>query len=160
MTEISFDFIGITETVTALNSAKLLNYKHFDCCTRSSRARIYNSDNYDNMPRPDLYIYKPKEIESVVQEVVYDKNFIVACIYKHPLADSENFLNLYSDLLDKILAENKKAIFFGDFNLDLLNAETNTHVDNFLNCNLSHCMLPTITRPTRITRSKDVLRNV
>ena len=93
--------------------------------------------------------------------MVYDKNFIVACIYKHPLADSENFLSVYTDLLDKILAENKKAIIFGDFNLDLLTAESNTEVDNFLNCNLSHCMLPTITRPTRITpTSKTLIDNI
>ena len=40
--EIPFDFIGITETgfkdkILAQNTAKILNYTHFDCCTKSSR---------------------------------------------------------------------------------------------------------------------------
>ena len=95
--DIPFSFIGITETgfkdeFKAKNTAMLPNYKHFDCCTQSSKggARIYVSEEFDTLPRSDLCIYKTNEIESVVREVVYDNNFIVACIYKHPNADADH----------------------------------------------------------------------
>ena len=99
-------------------------------------------------------MYKDNEIESVVREVIYEngtKVLIVACIYKHPNADSDNFTSLYSNLLDKIISENKKAIIMGDFNYDLLRSESNEVIEDFLNMNLTHCFIPTISRPTRIT---------
>lgn len=165
---VPFNFIGITETGfkdenKAKTSAELSNYKHFDCCTKSSKggARIYVSEGFHTLPRKDLQIYKKNEIESVVREVVYDKNFIVACIYKHPDADATYFQTAYSNLLDKITSENKKAIIFGDFNLDLLKAESKPIIDDFLNSNLTHCFLPTITRPTRINpKSKTLIDNI
>ena len=127
---IPLNFIGITETglkdkIKAKNSSILPRYNHFDCCTASNRggARIYISEGFNTSPRDDLTLYKKNEIESVVKEVVYENgrnNFIVACIYKHPSADNENFLSLYSNFLDKILSENKKAIIMGDSNLTIV----------------------------------------
>eukprot|EP00111_Clytia_hemisphaerica_P007359 TCONS_00021396-protein len=63
--DIPFNFIGITETGfkdvnSAKSSAVITNYNHFDCCTKSNRggARIYVSEGFDSIPRPDLDIYK------------------------------------------------------------------------------------------------------
>jgi len=52
--------------------------------------------------------------------------------------DRDEFSMQYTNLLDKIFSENKKAKIMGDFNLDLLKAETKPKIDEFLQSNLSH----------------------
>jgi len=49
----------------------------------------------------------------------------------------------------------------GDFNVDLLNTETNLSSDTFLKHNLENSLKPFITRPTRITsHSKTLIDNI
>ena len=118
-----FNFIGITETgfhdeIKAKHSAILPDFSHFDCCAESNKggARIYFSKELNTIPRPDLTIYKGKNVESVIREVVNEEgNFIVACIYKHPKMDAEEFITLYNNLLDKLVIEKKKSNNHGGF---------------------------------------------
>ena len=49
----------------------------------------------------------------------------------------------------------------GDFNLNLLNYETHTHEHDFVNSMVSHCLIPHILQPTRVTdRSATVIDNI
>ena len=49
----------------------------------------------------------------------------------------------------------------GDFNIDLMKSETNNEVDAFLQLNLSNCIKPFITKPTRINpHSKTLIDNI
>ena len=44
-----------------------------------------------------------------------------------------------------------KIYVMGDFNLNLLNYETHTHTNDFVNSMVYHCLIPHILQPTRVT---------
>ena len=50
------------------------------------------------------------------------KNMIIGTIYRRPGSDPSNFNVKLHETLTKIDSENKKCIYTGDFNLNLLNA--------------------------------------
>ena len=59
---------------------------------------------------------------------------MVGCIYKHPRMSTEGFNNQYmSHILEKISFENKGVYLLGDFNINLLNYETDRLTGEFLN---------------------------
>ena len=75
--------------------------------------------------------------------------------------DIDKFNTLYSNIVEKISFENKQIVLMGDFNIDLLNTTSCTAADEFLNNNLSHCLKPHITCPTRVTyHSKTLIDNI
>ena len=80
------------------------------------------------------------------------RNIVISNIYRQPSGNLKNFKQtLKNQLTDKSL-KNKSIYLAGDFNLNLLHHETNKHVNNFVNTLLQHNLIPTINKPTRITR--------
>jgi len=162
--DINFDFIGITETRLnkhKISSAVLDQYAHEDCPAESVKGgvRIYLSKKFSYLPRKDLEIYSKGELESVFVEIlnVNKPNTLIGCIFRHPCTDIDKFDILYNDLLEKISHEKKQLTIMGDFNIDLLNVNTNPASERFLNLNLSNCLKPHISKPTRITSHRKTL---
>jgi len=62
----------------------------------------------------------------VFVEIVNEKgrNIVIGCIYRHPTFDLDSFNIMYSDLSEKINSENKEIVLMGDFNINLLNADS------------------------------------
>ena len=60
------------------------------------------------------------------------------------------------------MAKKEKATFImGDFNFNLLNYESHTETNDFLNTMISHYLLPHILQPTRVTdHSATVIDNI
>ena len=108
-------------------------------------------------PRKDLIIYKPNQLEPIFIEIIQNKEtFIVAaCIDMY----GNLWINKYylSNLIETLSLENKKNVLLGDFNVDLLNDDSNHDVSNFLDINHSNFLLPHITSPTRITAKSSTL---
>ena len=156
---IKFDVIGISETgLNELNNNENTNLDgyHDPEDTFSTRSkggtRLYVSEDLNHIPRKDLQIYKKGLLESTCIEILNKnkQNIIVACIYRHPDMNLSEFNILYDELF-----------LLGDFNIDLLKTENHIESDTFLNNNLSSCMRPLITRPTRITaHSKTLIDNI
>ena len=97
-------------------------------------------------------MYKKEELESVFVEISqHEPNLIIGCIYKHPNIPINEFNVYYKKLLAKILHERKRVVFLGDFNIDLLNSNSNDDIEHFLTSNLSSSITPLITRPSHIT---------
>ena len=70
----------------------------------------------------------------------------------------DNFNDDYlQPLLAKLSSQNKQVILAGDFNINLLNYESNTQTTNFLNDITSNLFVPHITVPTRITSHSQTL---
>ena len=113
--------------------------------------------------RPDLMIYKKREMESVFMEVIKNdfKNIVVGCIYRHPCMQQSEFIDEYlKPLSEKLISENKEVILLGNFNIDLLKCDSNKNVSGFLDIICSTNLLPNITSPTRLTsRSQTVIDN-
>ena len=166
--DVKFNFIGISETGFSKhtpNQIHINGYLVLDCFTESTKGgtRLYISENFNFIPRPDLDIYKAKEPESTIVEVINSnsKNFIAAVIYKHPNMDTSEFNLTYNNLIEKISSENKQAFIMGDFNIDLLKCDTIQNNEDFLQTNFSSFYKPTIVRPTRITpHSKTLIDNI
>ena len=74
----------------------------------------------------------------------------------------DEFNDIYlTPLLKKITFENKNIILTGDFNINLLNTETDEPTSSFLKNLASNLFIPHIILPTRITtRSKTLIDNI
>ena len=74
----------------------------------------------------------------------------------------DEFNDIYlTPLLKKITFENKNIFLTGDFNISLLNTETDEPTSSFLNNLASNLFIPHIILPTRITtRSKTLIDNI
>ena len=73
-------------------------------------------------------MYKSKELEAIFIEIIKKKgkNTIVGCIYKHPKLTIDEFKNQFlSPFPDKVSFENNEVFLMGDFNINLLNYESN-----------------------------------
>ena len=104
-------------------------------------------------------MYKSKELESYFIEAINDhgKNIVIGSIYRHPCMDQSLFIDEYlQPLNDKLLNENMKVFLAGDFNFDLLNADSN-ETFNFFEGMMSCHLLPIITIPTKINPKKSTV---
>ena len=75
---------------------------------------------------------------------------------------SSEFISDYLEpLLNKISFEKKEAILLGDFNINLLNCDSDKNTCDFLEHMLSFSFLPRIIKPTCITpRSQTLIDNI
>ena len=77
--------------------------------------------------RLDLIIYKKRELESALFEIIQkdSKDIVVGCIYRHPCMQQSEFNDEYlKPLSEKSISENKEVILLGDFNIDLLKCDS------------------------------------
>ena len=115
--------------------------------------------------RTDLNILQAKQqLESSFVEInnKNKKNTIVGCIYKHPNMSIFEFISDFLEaLLNKISFEKKEVILLGDYNINLLNCESDKSTSDFLELMLSFSFLPQIIKPTQITpRSQILIDNI
>ena len=110
---------------------------------------LYIKNDISYKLRNDLKIYKPKELGSIYIEITNktSRNTLAGCIYKHPTLSISEFNNL----LVKTNLENKEIMIMGDFNINLVNYESNDSVEDFLGTMCTHGFLLSISRPTRLT---------
>ena len=80
-----------------------------------------------------------------------EKNIICGCIYRHPNAAPTKFLKYIEFTIFKIDCNEYEIFLMGDFNIDLLQYDTNTTSDDFINSMTAHSFLPYILQPTRVT---------
>ena len=103
---------------------------------------------------------KAKELESTFIEILNKKrkNLIVGCIYKHPTLNNQDFIDSYIlSLLEKLSYENKHVMLMGNFNMNLLNYNTNKRITQFVDELYTNSFIPYINLPTRITNQSETL---
>ena len=81
---------------------------------------------------------------------------VLGSVYRPPNTSTQNFVNNYSDLCQKLLAHQQVVIGL-DHNLDLLKSNLHTQMQQFLDATIEHNLIPTITKPTRVTHSSATL---
>lgn len=93
------------------------------------------------------------EFEALWIEVESDlhQNIICGVIYRHPRSDPDVLIQYLNSKIDKVTKENKYCIIMGDFNLDLLKADTHPDTNNFIDTLESYFFNSHILKPTRIT---------
>ena len=82
----------------------------------------------------------------------HDKNSLVAVVYRHPRKNNDNkFLEYLTNTLSKKIRKEKKVVFItGDFNINLLNIDSDEYTEKFLNLLLSNFFQPHILQPSKI----------
>ena len=89
----TFDIIAITETRIIKGNEpnydiSMNGYKHYFTPTESTKGGIivYIKDHFNVKRRCDQKIYKERELESVILEIINEKskNELFGCIYRHP----------------------------------------------------------------------------
>lgn len=119
---------------------------------------IYVNEKIRFKERKDLNLFKEGQFESCFVEVLTgNKNLIVGEIYRVPSTKEVDFINDYHQLIDKITKENKEIIIGTDQNLDFLKINNHAHTETFFETNLDAGLVPTITKPTRITHTTATL---
>ena len=169
---IDFQVLGITESrLTEANPPATniilprFNYEHIPTKSANGDALLYIKNGINYKLRPDLNINKDKELESIFIGIITknSKNIIVGCIYRHPCMYPQEFNSLFlKSLTNKLSKEsNKEIILLGDFNIDLIKANTNNKSSEFLDIIYSSYLIPHITSPTRLTsRSHTLIYNI
>ena len=91
------------------------------------------------------------DIESLIINPLRQKKTINA-LYRPPNGQIESFEKFLNNIFSKIKKSNKLFHIAGDFNLNLLDHDTNRKVQRFLNIVYRNGMIPTINKPTRVTQ--------
>ena len=78
-------------------------------------------------------------------------------MYRPPNTDVNDFLNKFKSILNNIKRSGLEAIVGLDHNLDLLKQAVHAKTQEFLECILDQNMLPTVTKPTRISKTSATL---
>ena len=113
-------------------------------------------ETYSYKSRKDLQVIsKAFECLCVEVENKKSKNIVLNLVYHPPNGDHKELENNFKSSLSKREISHKDVILAGDFNINLLNFDTNKKVQNFLNLMFRFGMIPTINKPTRVTRQTD-----
>ena len=110
----------------------------------------------------DTVLFKPKQytmflndefnFEHVVAELdLPDFKINLVCLYRSPSGSLEIFLNKFEQLLSLLQSDNQNLIVCGDFNVNFLS--DNSAKDDILYLTAMFNLVPSITEPTRVTRT-------
>ena len=122
---------------------------------RGGGVSVYIHNSLNLKPRPDLS-KNCGDIESLTKEIISEKtrNTIVSVLYRPPNGHFEKFLtNIFLNTKDS----NKNVYIAGDFNLNLLDHSLNKKVLNYLNLIYQNSFIPTVNKPTRVTRKTSTI---
>ena len=151
-TEPTFDIIGFCETHLTDTNEKLYmrkNYNYYGSNISNNKGGVclFISNRFESKIRRDLCI-KTEHLETVVAECRVDTGLLTVCVvYHRPGTSQPLFENDLTNILDKI---NTRCMLLGDFNVNILNEETDNNVRNFVSCLREYAYRPIITKPTRV----------
>ena len=165
---VKFKVMGFSETRIVEGSSVIhnINIPGYACLSNPTESSaggtaLYIDKSLNYTSRTDLssFLYYSKSLESTFAELHLKNqpNTIIASIYKHPSFSAVSFNLLLSSVLDKINKEGKNLVLLGDFNLNLLEFESDSSVSEFVDTLTSHLILPAISLPTRVTPTSQTL---
>ena len=125
---------------------------------RGGGVGILIARNLEYRERKDLSLNVPN-LESITVEVKTNHDSLLLCaLYRPPNSSDRDFIRNYSRLLSKFTPDQLSRLIIGlDHNLDLIKHDKHRITNEFIELNLDNQLLPTITKPTRVTRSTATL---
>ena len=159
--DIQFSIIGLTETwlkEETLDLYELPEYKSIHL-TRPSRkgggVSLYIHNNYDYVEKPNMNIMT-ELIECLFVEVMsqtrkHKRKILVGIVYRPPNTSISAFTEQLTNIVRTLRIENKQCYIMGDFNINLLNYDHHMETHDYVDAMFSNCLIPQITKPTRIT---------
>jgi exonuclease III len=159
------DILLLCETFLNEKNFDKFHFKDYDLISEYRRSKskggvsILIQNQFKYLVREDLRLFEEGKFESIFVEIPRknSQNVIIGEIYRVPGTSEKEFLDKYEELLSKIRSENKKIIIGTDQNLDYLKINTHSNTMKFFELNLLNNLIPTITKPTRVTHSTATL---
>ena len=98
------------------------------------------------------------ECIAIELELRSQEKCVISSMYQPPNVNIQSFQCCYNSLICEMNKLRLKAIIIGlDHNLDFLKSESHGGTNQFIQHNLDFNLIPTITRPTRVTRNSATL---
>ena len=100
------------------------------------------------------------KVENLWYEITKDRQkYLVGVIYRLPKGNLTEFNEKLNNTLSKITSERNinDFIITGYLNIDLIQFDTDTQSENYLNTMLRNAFMPTIILPTRIEKSLHII---
>jgi hypothetical protein len=158
------DFILLCETFLTDNTVQFFNIPGYQLVykNRKNKCRggvaIYIKDNFTFTVREDLSIYQEGEFESLFLEVNSNMNkCIVGEVYRVPNSNIDTSIRYYERIVENLSAYKHNIILGTDQNFDLLKMNSHAKTEDLFNIFHSNGLVPTITKPTRITHTSATL---
>ena len=154
-TEYSFDVIACSETWLKKDSfiPELEGYN----CVHQPRNNgngggvalyIKNQLNFKSLDKCTLTVNDVLECLTIELLLEKGKNIVISCIYRKPGSSVDSFIDVLNNLFSS-LSKRKNIYLCGDFNINLLNAESHKATRDYLNFLYSLGLYPLINKPTR-----------
>lgn len=164
---IQFSVVGLSEnwlTDANCNVYQLPGYTSVHQCRESKRGggvSLYVKDTISYDVRYDLNVLN-ENLESIFiqlnrNDIGLDHDVIVGVLYRPPNTNMDICNNLLSKIFNALKSEKIIGYCMGDYNVNLLNHESNRHTGNFLDLMFSYSFMPLITKPTRIVEHTSTL---
>jgi exonuclease III len=158
------DVILLCETFINDNNADLFNipgykfiYQNRQTLTKGGVA-MYIRDNINFKLRKDLCIFHEGEFETLfIETVSKESSAIIGEIYRIPNTNVQQSLERYESILNKLVNNDKQVIIGTDQNFDYLKIDSDQTTSDLLDAHLAANVIPTITKPTRVTHSSATL---
>ena len=163
--KIKVDFILLCETFLVDANADKFSIPGYNFVHKSRKSlskggvAMYIADKYTFVERQDLCINVEGEYESIAVELNSQnggRNLIISEIYRIPNTSERESLARYDKMVCNICSTNSDVILGTDQNMDYMKIN-NAIVSDLLNIFVTNGILPTITRPTRITHTSATL---
>ena len=168
--EFSFDVITFTETWASNQLEDVIQFEGYNSEFKHKVNRkeggglafyIENSLKYELRPDIQFPTEKQSEYDALFIEIISNepktRNTIIGNIYRSPNFNNITEFTDHLQILTESFTENKNLVITGDFNIDLIKANTNTLTCKLLDMMISNNMRPCITLPTRITHNTATL---
>jgi hypothetical protein len=119
---------------------------------------IYVNKKFNFKIRDDLGINFPGTFESIFIEIQYNKlKAIVGEIYRVPNTNELISIKRYEQILKKLQHYRNNIIIGTDQNFDYIKIDQHKNIEDLLSIFLTNGLVPTITKPTRITHTTATL---
>ena len=145
-----------TEPLVNINSHKF--YSNYRTDKISGGVGILVHKSLQSRLRNELRV-ESEILEHTVVELKTDtKNILLVSGYRPPNSNVRKFLREYKMLLQSLKQSKNHSIVIGiDHNLDLMKLNQHAQTNEFLEKNLKYNLIPSVSKPTRITTSTATL---
>jgi len=153
-----FDIYGFSETwFNSNDDASTIDIGDFSVenCNRDGQrgggVSLFINNNLNYHTRPDLSLDCLHCDSLFIETSIDSTTTIIGIVYKPDYVIFADFLMEINKCLNIISNEKKPCFIMGDFNLNLLEHNSNSKISDYINTFYSHYFVPCIDRPTRIT---------
>ena len=162
---VSIEFILLCETFINSRNEKLCSLPGYELVCKNREGRgggvaIFIKKGIAYNLREDIMVNVQNEFESIFIEVTTEcksKKVLVGEVYRVPNTNPKYSLQRFKTIIDKINNSTDQVIIGTDQNFDFLKIDQNVQCDKLLCELLGAGLLPTISKPTRITHTSSTL---